>query len=103
MNRRQAFRCTIAIVPCAKPMLAVAQAQAQAPASTAEVVKVDKEAGRITLKHNGIKALDVPPMSLVFRVSNPQMLNDVAAGDRVRFTAARVDGQYTLTAITKAP
>jgi Cu(I)/Ag(I) efflux system periplasmic protein CusF len=102
MNRRQALLgATLASefgLFCA-PKLAFAQA----PMSSGEVVKVDKDAGRITLKHNGIKTLEVPAMSLVFRVANAAWLNDVAAGDRVRFRAERVDGQYTITAINKAP
>ena len=31
------------------------------------------------------------------------MLDDLAPGDRVRFAAARIDGRYTLTALSKAP
>ena len=31
------------------------------------------------------------------------MVLELAVGDRVRFTAERIDGQYTLTTLTKAP
>jgi predicted RNA-binding protein with TRAM domain len=31
------------------------------------------------------------------------LLNDVAVGDRVRFAVERVDGNYTITALSKAP
>jgi Cu/Ag efflux protein CusF len=31
------------------------------------------------------------------------MLADVAVGDRVRFVAERIDGQYVVTTLSKAP
>ena len=42
-------------------------------------------------------------MTMVFRVSNPRWLDDLAVGNRVRFTAEKVDGQYTVTSVSKAP
>ncbi len=68
-----------------------------------EVTKLDKAAGKVTLKHGEIKNLDMPPMTMVFRVSNPVWLDDLAVGSRVRFTAEKVDGQYTVTSVNKAP
>ena len=68
-----------------------------------EVIKLDKAAGKVTLKHGEIKNLDMPPMTMVFRVSNPRWLDDLAVGSRVRFTAEKVDGSYTLTSVSKAP
>ena len=79
---------------------------AQAPSATAttgEVTKLDKAGGRVTLKHGEIKHLDMPPMTMVFRVSNPKLLDELAVGSRVRFTAEKVDGQYTVTSVSKAP
>ena len=78
-------------------------ALAQAPMATGEVTKLDKSGGRVTLKHGEIKHLDMPPMTMVYRVRPPQLLNDVAVGDRVRFAVERVDGNYTITALSKAP
>jgi Cu/Ag efflux protein CusF len=72
-------------------------AQAEMPLADAEVRKVDKDAGKITLKHGEIKQLDMPPMTMVFRVSDPAMLDRVKAGDKVRFAADKVGGQYTIT------
>ena len=78
-------------------------AQAQVPMSAGEVVKIDRPAGRLTLKHGEIKSLDMPPMTLTWRLSQPRLLDDLTVGDRVRFVGARIDGQYTITALTKAP
>ena len=80
-----------------------AGAGAQAATAGGEVAKVDKAAGRITLKHTGIKNLDMPPMLMTFKVRDPQMLDGLAAGDRVRFVAERVDGTYMLVSLSKAP
>lgn len=62
--------------------------------SEAEVRKVDKAAKKITLKHGEIKNLDMPPMTMVFQVKDPALLEQVKAGDKVRFTADKVGGAY---------
>lgn len=84
-------------------LLALSALGAQAQSTDGEVRKIDKAQGKITLKHGEIKSLDMPPMTMVFRVKDPAMLDRVAVGDKVRFDAAKVDGQYTVTAIGKAP
>lgn len=74
-----------------------------APAATGEVTKLDKAGGRVTLKHGEIKNLDMPPMTMVFRVADPTLLDKLAVGNRIRFTAERLNGQYTLTSVLLAP
>ena len=64
-----------------------------------EVVKVDKPAGKITLKHSPIKNLDMDAMTMVFRVADATMLDKVKAGDRIEFEADRVNGAITITRI----
>jgi Cu/Ag efflux protein CusF len=81
----------------------VAPAAAQAPVTQGQVTKIDKAASRVTLKHGEIKNLDMPPMTMVFRVRDPKSLDGLAVGDRVRFTAEKVDGNFTVTSIDKAP
>ena len=82
--------------------LAAAALAAQAQAYEGEVLKIDKAQGRITLRHGELKALEIPPMTMmVFRVAAPAMLDAVAVGDRVRFDAAKVGGAYTVTALKK--
>jgi Cu/Ag efflux protein CusF len=74
---------------------------AQAQDAEGEVRKIDKAQGKITLKHGEIKNLDMPPMTMVFRVKDPSMLDTVSVGDKVRFSAEKFDGQYTVTVIRK--
>jgi Cu(I)/Ag(I) efflux system protein CusF len=82
--------------------LALAALGAQAQAYEGEVLKIDKAQGKLTLRHGELKALDMPPMTMVFRVGSPALLERVAVGDRVKFDAAKVGGNYTVTAINKA-
>ncbi len=77
-------------------------AQASPPATEAEVRKVDKDAGKITLKHGEIKNLDMPAMSMVFQVKDKTLLDKVQAGDKVSFTADKVNGAYTVMSIEPA-
>jgi Cu(I)/Ag(I) efflux system protein CusF len=81
--------------------LAGAAASALAQATAGEVVAVDPGQQRVTVKHGGIRSLDMPPMTLVFRVRDAHLLDGLAPGDRVRFDAAKVDGQYTITTLRK--
>ena len=76
--------------------------EAVAVMTSAEVRKVDKAGKRITLKHDEIKSLDMPPMTMVFRVKDPAMLDKVKLGDKVRFAAEDVGGAITVTEIQVA-
>jgi Cu(I)/Ag(I) efflux system periplasmic protein CusF len=85
-------------------LLAVsALAQTAADMATGEVRKVDKAAGKITLKHGDIKSLDMPAMTMVFQVRDPALLDKVKPGDKVRFSAESRDGAIVVTAIEAAP
>ena len=64
-----------------------------------EVKKVDKPAGRITLKHAEIKVFDMPSLTGAYKVQDPAMLDKVQVGDRVQFNLDRVNSVYTITKI----
>lgn len=83
--------------------LATTSALAQAPTASGEITKLDRAAARVTLKHGEIKNLDMPPMTMVFRVADPRLLEGLAVGQRIGFTAERINGQFTLTSVTKVP
>ncbi|HJV85334.1 MAG TPA: copper-binding protein [Noviherbaspirillum sp.] len=67
-----------------------------------EIKKVDKEAGKITIKHGPIENLGMPNMTMVFRAKDPAMLDQVKQGDKVRFTADKVNGALTVTKLEVA-
>jgi len=73
-----------------------------APLSEGEIRKVDKDAKKITIKHGPLPNLDMPPMTMVFQVKDAAMLGQVKTGDKVRFTAEKIGGQYTVTALEPA-
>lgn len=81
--------------------LTLAALAAHAQAYEGEVRKVEKSQGKLTLRHGELKALDMPPMTMVFRVKDAAMLEGLNVGDRVRFDADKVGGAYTVTAIRK--
>jgi Cu(I)/Ag(I) efflux system periplasmic protein CusF len=68
-----------------------------------EVRKIDKAQSKITLRHGEIKNLNMPPMTMVFRVKDAKLLDGLAAGDKVKFTAEQVDGNYVVTQVAKTP
>ena len=76
---------------------------AQSATSDGEVTKIDKTQAKITLRHGEIKNLDMPPMTMTFRVGDGKLLNGVSVGDRVRFAADRIGGNYTVTVLVKNP
>jgi len=82
---------------------APAAASAAEAFSDGTVKKVDKAAGKITISHGPLAALDMPPMTMVFRASDPAMVDKVKAGDKIRFTADRVGGVFTVTTLELAP
>lgn len=55
------------------------------PSARAKVVAVDLDAGRITLAHEPIPALNWPAMTMDFMVRDAQQIAAVKAGDTVRF------------------
>lgn len=77
-------------------------APAAAAMTTGEVKKIDKNAGKITLKHGRIENLGMSDMTMVFRVKEPAMLDKVKVGDKVKFTADKVKGALTVTRIETA-
>ena len=72
-----------------------------AHATEGEVRKIDAAQGKVTLKHGEVKNLQMPAMTMAYRAKPVTLLDGLAVGDRVEFTADKVDGQYVVTAIRK--
>jgi Cu/Ag efflux protein CusF len=91
-------KLVLAILIAAAPIVATAQEMIEG-----QVTKIDESAGKITLRHGPIKKLEMDEgMTMVFKAQDPAMLKSVKVGDRVRFDADRVNGQFTVTKIQKA-
>lgn len=87
------------IVALTLPTVVLAQG---APMVQGTVTKVDAAADKISIDHQKIPNLDMDAMTMVFRAGDKAMLKQVKAGDKVQFTADRVNGQITVTKIQKS-
>lgn len=77
-------------------------AVATADLTEGELRRVDKEQKKVTIKHGEIKNLDMPPMTMVFAVADPALLDVAKPGDKVRFKAVQRDGKLTITELQLA-
>ncbi len=75
---------------------------ASATMSSGEVKKIDKDAGKITIKHGPLSNLDMPAMTMVFKVKDPAMLDQVKVGDKISFVAEKANGALTVTKLEPA-
>jgi Cu(I)/Ag(I) efflux system periplasmic protein CusF len=71
------------------------------PTVSGTVEKVDTAQSKITIDHGPIKNLDMEAMTMVFRAQDPALLKGIKAGDKVQFTADRLNGQISVTSIKK--
>jgi Cu(I)/Ag(I) efflux system protein CusF len=81
---------------------AKAKAASQAEMADGEIRKINKNTGKITLKHGEIKSVEMPPMTMVFGVADKAMLEGLNEGDKVKFNVKQEGSNYTVTEIKKA-
>ena len=81
---------------------AKAKAASQAEMADGEIRKINKNTGKITLKHGEIKSVEMPPMTMVFGVADKAMLEGLKEGDKVKFNVKQEGSNYTVTEIKKA-
>jgi Cu/Ag efflux protein CusF len=72
------------------------------PSVEGEVRRVDKGAGKITLRHGEIKQLEMPPMTMVFEVRDKALLDSVKPGDKVNFKVINENGKMIVTELKPA-
>ena len=65
-----------------------------------EVTRIDRAQGKLTLKHGPVPNLEMPAMTMAYRVQDPAWLDQLKVGDRVRFDADKVGGQFTVVRLT---
>lgn len=94
------LRCAVVAAAVAVPAIASAQADGVQAKASGEVRRVDQANGKVTIKHGAIPELELTAMTLVYRAS-PELLVPVKAGDNIRFTATRKDGQYWVISIER--
>ena len=82
-------------------LLVVLASAAQAQWANGEIRRIDAQNLRLTIKHGEIKALDMPPMTMVFYVKDPVLLQGLAVQDTVEFQASLEGTKYYLTEVKK--
>ena len=65
------------------------------------ITRLDEGSGKVGIRHEAIANLKMPPMTMVFRVADPALLNDLKVGDAVRFHAESPAGKLTVTRLQK--
>lgn len=76
-------------------------AQASVPVAARMVAgtvkKVNQATGKVTLAHGPLINLSMPAMTMVFRVKDKAWLSQMKDGDKINFTAEKVNGALTVT------
>ncbi len=65
------------------------------------ITRLDAASGKVGIRHEAITNLKMPPMTMVFRLADPALLEGLKVGDAVRFHAENPAGKLTVTAIQK--
>ncbi len=66
-----------------------------------EIRRIDSDHKKITIRHQEIKSLDMPEMSMVFQVENATLLQGFNVNDRIEFVAEMKDKKYFVKEIRK--
>ena len=84
-------------MPMEKPAKA-----APVPFVKAEVSSVDAAKGSVTLNHEEIPNMKMPPMTMAFDVADKKLLKGIKAGDKVRFKLESVKGKALVTKLERS-
>ncbi|MGZ9722145.1 copper-binding protein [Rhizobium miluonense] len=77
-----------------------AAASVQAQEFTKGVVnKIDTKTSKVTIKHDELKNLGMPAMTMVFTVEDPAIRTKLKEGANIEFVAERVNGKLTVTQV----
>lgn len=79
----------------------VAVAATTAALTEGEVRKVDKGAGKVTIKHGPMPKLDMPPMTMAYRVKDKAMLDGLKPGDKIQFDVEGIGGEFAVVRLDK--
>ena len=77
-------------------------ADAAAVMTAGEITRVDTRTGKFTIRHEEIKNLGMPPMTMVFGLKDAAQAAQFKPGDKVRFHVEDNNGALTITRIEAA-
>lgn len=93
------MRSVFTLAATAMVAIALASGVFAAEFTKGTVKKVDAKAKKVTLIHEELKELEMPAMTMVFRVKDDAMLEKLKEGANIEFVAERVDGKLTVTEV----
>ncbi len=82
-----------------KGMKSDKKADGQVHKGTGVVTNVDRAGGKVTVKHDPIKSLNWPTMTMAFSVKDKAMLEKVAKDKKVEFEFVQQGQQFVITSI----
>lgn len=94
--KKSLIQCSLTLAALGLSASALAQVMAEGV-----VRRIDLDNNKITIRHGDIKALDMPPMTMVFVAKQPAQLKNLAPGDEILFEAFETNGQYSVGKIQK--
>ena len=80
-------------------LLFAGAAFAQSHQATGVVKRIDTAKGVVSLKHEPVKRLNWPGMTMDFSVRDPKLLAGVKPDQQVKFEIVEVKGRYVITSI----
>lgn len=111
MTRPMLLMVLVAALVCAWVIAAAGPVTAPPQASSApaippeytlgEIQSVDPHSGAVTVKHEPIRHLGMPEMTMRFRLADPGRAHSLRAGDMVRFRAEKRDGTLVITDVAR--
>jgi len=67
-----------------------------------QVKKIDKAGGKITVSHGPLTNLNMPAMTMVFRVNLADWLEQLQPEEKIRFVADSINGALTIVRLETA-
>jgi Cu/Ag efflux protein CusF len=67
----------------------------------ARVEQINRSEGKVKLKHGAIPRLDMPAMTMVFKVQDPKLLDQVKEGEEVGVTFAKSGSSLVVSGFQK--
>jgi len=93
------MKTVIKLALTASLILSAALAAYAAEFTKGTVKKVDMKAKKVTIVHEELKNLEMPAMTMVFKVADDAMMEKLKEGAKIEFVAERVKGKLTVTEV----
>jgi Cu/Ag efflux protein CusF len=81
--------------------LFAAAAHAQTARGEGEVIGINRDSGKIVLRHGAMKGIDLPPSTASYKLKDAGVLGKVSPGDKVVFTMQSSSTGPVITRIDK--